>query len=98
MKLDNMGLANFHRDAQLSRRTFLKRTATGVGGVALTSMLSGSAGAGGKLVIPPKCKRVIHLCMAGGPSHLETLDYKPKLTHLMVCVLHIVSCIYIIEY
>src|SRR5436190_17202987 len=27
----------------------------------------------------PKAKRVIHLCMAGGPSHLETLDYKPKL-------------------
>lgn len=79
MKLKNLGLANFKRDAQLSRRTFLKRTSTGVGGVALTSMLSGSAGAGSKLVIPPKCKRVIHLCMAGGPSHLETLDYKPKL-------------------
>ena len=27
----------------------------------------------------PKAKRVIHLCMAGGPSHLETLDYKPTL-------------------
>ncbi len=26
-----------------------------------------------------KIKRVIHLCMAGGPSHLETLDYKPEL-------------------
>ena len=27
----------------------------------------------------PKAKRVIHLCMAGGPSHLETFDYKATL-------------------
>ena len=25
---------------------------------------------------------MIHLCMAGGPSHLETLDYKPKLAEM----------------
>ena len=29
-----------------------------------------------------RIKRVIHLCMAGGPSHLETLDYKPKLAEM----------------
>jgi len=29
-----------------------------------------------------KAKRVIFLCMAGGPSHLETFDYKPKLKEL----------------
>ena len=29
-----------------------------------------------------KAKRVIFLCMAGGPSHLETFDYKPKLAEL----------------
>ena len=28
----------------------------------------------------PKVKRVIHLCMAGGMSHLESFDPKPKLT------------------
>jgi hypothetical protein len=28
---------------------------------------------------PAKCKRVIFLYMAGGPSHLETFDNKPKL-------------------
>ena len=28
----------------------------------------------------PKAKRIIYLCMAGGPTHLETLDYKPKLS------------------
>ena len=31
---------------------------------------------------PAKAKRVIWLCMAGGPSHLETLDYKPKLAEM----------------
>ena len=34
------------------------------------------------LHFPVKAKRVIHLCMAGGPSHLETLDYKPKLAEM----------------
>ncbi|MES2695974.1 MAG: DUF1501 domain-containing protein, partial [Verrucomicrobiota bacterium] len=27
----------------------------------------------------PTAKRVIFLCMRGGPSHLDTFDYKPKL-------------------
>src|SRR5258706_10097045 len=31
---------------------------------------------------PIKAKRIIHLCMAGGPSHLETFDFKPKLQEL----------------
>jgi hypothetical protein len=35
-----------------------------------------------KLHHPPKAKRVIFLCMAGGPSHLETFDYKPKLAEM----------------
>ena len=30
----------------------------------------------------PKAKNVIFLCMAGGPSHLETFDYKPKLAEM----------------
>jgi hypothetical protein len=29
--------------------------------------------------LPQKVKRVIWMTMAGGPSHLETFDYKPKL-------------------
>jgi hypothetical protein len=31
---------------------------------------------------PPRAKRVIWLYMAGGPSHLETLDPKPRLAQL----------------
>jgi Protein of unknown function (DUF1501) len=30
----------------------------------------------------PRAKRVIHLYMAGGPSHLDTFDYKPKLAEM----------------
>lgn len=29
---------------------------------------------------PPKVKRVIHLCLCGGFSHLDTFDYKPNLS------------------
>jgi Protein of unknown function (DUF1501) len=32
--------------------------------------------------LPVKAKRVIHLCMAGGPSQFESLDYKPMLKEL----------------
>ncbi|HVV01876.1 MAG TPA: DUF1501 domain-containing protein [Verrucomicrobiae bacterium] len=31
---------------------------------------------------PIRAKRVIHLCMAGGPSHLESFDNKPELKKL----------------
>src|ERR1700722_16593143 len=31
---------------------------------------------------PVRAKRIIHLYMAGGPSHLESFDYKPKLKEL----------------
>src|SRR5437016_6365092 len=34
------------------------------------------------LHFPARAKRVIHLYMAGGPSHLETFDYKPKLAEM----------------
>ena len=30
----------------------------------------------------PRAKRIIYLYMAGGPSHLETFDYKPKLAEM----------------
>src|SRR4051812_16994296 len=34
------------------------------------------------LHVAPRAKRVIFLTMAGGPSHLETFDYKPKLAEM----------------
>jgi hypothetical protein len=77
----------------INRRTFLGRAAYGLGGIALASLLDpkliGSAQAapvqhGWKGVVDPphfpiRAKRIIHLCMAGGPSHLESFDFKPEL-------------------
>ncbi len=75
----------------LTRRTFLGRTLTGMGSLALGSLLRhGSTAQAASTAerwrgvitephVAPKAKRIIHLCMAGGPSHLETYDYKPKL-------------------
>ncbi len=78
-----------------TRRTFFRRAAMGVGGVALSSLLNPFAALGkskiaadkwdGVIVplhLPARAKRVIFLCMAGGPSHLETFDDKPKLAEL----------------
>jgi hypothetical protein len=41
-----------------------------------------SRGAVNPLHFPPKVKRIIFLYQAGGPSHLETFDYKPKLAQM----------------
>ena len=72
--------------AALTRRVFLGKTAQGVGGVALASLLGPAASAAPgvltKLPLPRKAKRVIWLSMAGGPSQLETFDPKPKLAEM----------------
>ena len=43
---------------------------------------SASRGVVNPLHLPQRAKRVIFLCMAGGPSHLETFDEKPRLAEL----------------
>src|SRR3989475_6171763 len=75
---------------EMSRRTFLGRGAAGLGMVALSASLSPRLSAPGQAVgspsrgvvtplhFPAKAKRVIYLYQAGGPSHLETFEYKPK--------------------
>src|SRR5262249_54467931 len=79
---------------EMSRRTFLGRGAAGLGMVALNSLLGprlaaagqtsspSSRGAVNPLHFPAKAKRVIYLYQAGGPSQLETFDYKPKLADM----------------
>jgi uncharacterized protein (DUF1501 family) len=68
---------------QVNRRNFLGTAGKGVGGLALASLLqSSSHGAAGFGQVAAKAKRVIFLTMAGGPSHLESFDYKPKLKEL----------------
>jgi hypothetical protein len=77
-----------------TRRAFLGRTA-GIGTAALAALLNpgllraaagdpraASLGLINPLHFAPKVKRVIHLYQAGGPSHLETFDNKPKLAEL----------------
>ena len=69
-----------------SRRSFLGRAACGMGTLALASLADpkvlGGSGTVNPLHHPAKVKRVIYLYMAGGASHLETFDYKPKLAEM----------------
>lgn len=64
------------------------RGAAGMGLLGLNSLLSPrlfaaeSRGVVNPLHYPAKAKRVIYLYQAGGPSHLETFDYKPKLASM----------------
>ena len=81
---------------RLTRRAFLGSGTTGIGSLALAAFLNPklldgaearpgrdtSAGAVNPLHVAPRAKRIIYLYMAGGPSHLETLDSKPKLAEL----------------
>ncbi len=70
----------------VSRRQFLGSLSLGIGAAALSQWWPPSAGASTSLLLPPnlvpRAKRVIFLCMAGGPSHLETFDEKPQLAAL----------------
>jgi len=77
---------------QQTRRVFLGRASQGLGALALGSILQPRAlqaaavravsGAVNPLHFPAKARRVIWLSMAGGPSHLETFDPKPKLVEM----------------
>lgn len=79
----------------INRRTFLSRSAYGLGAAALGMLASRALAAPSAPAVPGfsrgvlkaphlpvKAKRVIFLCMAGGPSHLETFDWKPDLRRL----------------
>lgn len=74
----------------ICRRSFLRQGSLGAAalGTLLARDASAAGGPGVHAGFPglphhePKAKRVIFLCMAGGPSHLETFDYKPKLDEM----------------
>ena len=68
----------------LSRRSVLQNTACGFGWLALSALLAKQGLANGATRVagthfPAKAKRVIFLYMRGGPSHVDTFDYKPEL-------------------
>lgn len=68
----------------LTRRAVLQSASLGFGWLALQNMLGRSLSASDSPKpqphFPPTAKRVIFLCMRGAPSHVDTFDYKPKLT------------------
>jgi hypothetical protein len=73
----------------ITRRHFFRQGAMGLGGAALASMLPksplvGQGVLGGNLGthFAPKAKRAIYLFMAGAPSQIDMLDYKPGLGRL----------------
>ncbi|MSU36304.1 MAG: DUF1501 domain-containing protein [Pedosphaera sp.] len=80
---------NLENLQQFTRRHFLGKSATGLGSLALGSLLKGNlAAAPGKTVDPlsprqphfaARAKRVIYLHLTGSPPHLDLFDYKPEL-------------------
>src|SRR5260370_26252099 len=65
-----------------SRREMLARTAYGLGTAALLTLLGPGRASADDETFPnfaPSAKRVIFLFQAGGPSHLDLLDYKPQM-------------------
>lgn len=67
----------------MNRRALLKSSACGIGAAALAGLLARDSRAEGShpqgTHFPPKAKRIVYLFQSGGPSHLELLDYKPRL-------------------
>ena len=77
-----------NRSYALSRRQMLKGVSCGFGMLAFSGIAQAMALRGMSQDNPlaprqphfaPTAKRVIFLCMAGGPSHLDMFDYKPRL-------------------
>ncbi len=79
----NPSLPTYDQVMRSTRRHFLGQSGLGLGAMAMGQLLGTEAHAApGVLAAPhlaPKAKRVIYLFQAGGPSHLETFDYKPVL-------------------
>src|SRR5205823_153264 len=69
-------------ETDICRRTFLRRGAAGLGLLGLQSLMAQTRGVVNPLHHAAKAKRVIFLYQAGGPSHLETFDFKPKLAEM----------------
>ena len=66
----------------LSRRAMLQRTACGFGSLALAGLSASTLENPLEAVtthLPARAKRIIFLFMQGGPSHVDSFDYKPHL-------------------
>jgi len=64
----------------LSRRTLFQHSGTGIGGIALSTLLQQDLhGKSAGMHYPARAKKVIYFHLVGGPSHLDLFDYKPEL-------------------
>lgn len=77
-----MNMNNLSRS--MTRREMLQKSSAGFGSLALAALLGSEGQAAQKKLaqhphFAPKAKRVIFLFMHGGPSHMDTFDYKPQL-------------------
>ncbi len=61
------------------RRDFLSFAASGLGATALLHLLARDGPAAPKPHHAAKAKRVIHICLIGGLSHIDSFDPKPEL-------------------
>jgi hypothetical protein len=66
----------------LTRRHFFGRTATGIGAIALSSLLADGGRRAAADPMPAKARRVISLFQSGAPSQMDLFDHKPKLADL----------------
>jgi hypothetical protein len=81
-----------HQFIPIGRRAFLNQSTYGLGGIAFALLQNklkadmplpkpdGWKGTLQQAHFPVKAKRILFLCMAGGPSQFETFDWKPELT------------------
>ena len=89
-----MNADQFHHFRQTTRRRFLKQCASGMGTLALASLLDDKLFAADRLAaaaapvsgsplpgphFAPKARNIIYLFQSGGPSHLDLFDPKPEL-------------------
>jgi len=69
--------------AGCSRRELLSFGTFGLTGAALSSLVSASQKSHRNIPhFVPKAKRVVHICLMGGMSHIDSFDYKPELAKL----------------
>jgi len=86
-------LETMSNNGGIGRRSWIRGIAQGLSGLAFADLLTNQQntsclgawdqqGLAAGCHFPPRVKRVIFVFMHGGPSHIDTFDYKPELARL----------------